>query len=228
MKTETIIKIAISVLLTQILLVSCSPSSINIQSNNKIENTFSLPDTNVSSVSVEENNNNYSDGIFELSKVMLGSEEGKKDRIQLIANKKYSVESKGEKYGTVPATWVFVGANKQIVSNFKKNSSELFGIEKNASSGSQGCFLPILQNTEFYSDDFEGRFFCFDDTTKDIEKLSFTNKLSDLTYDGMNVVDILSKNFECVETENGLIKINDEYVNVIYITDLDEILRRQR
>ena len=228
MKNISKILISIMLMLCLLLTISCTESSINIQSNNKIENTFELPDTNVEQVSSIEDTANYANGIFELSKVIEGTEEEKKERITEIANKKYSLEKKGEKYGSTPATWVFVSSNKQIVSNFKKNSSEFFGIEKNASSGSQGCFLPILQNTEFYSDDFEGRFFCFDDTTKDIEKLAFTNKISDLTYDGMNVLDILKKQFEVDITDNGLIKIDDSYVNIIYITDLDEILKRQR
>ena len=63
-------------------------------------------------------------------------------------------------YGRTPVSWIYVEPNKQIISNWKPHQSKQFAASQNVSSGSKGCFLPILSNTNDTGSDYEGRFLC--------------------------------------------------------------------
>lgn len=159
---------------------------------------------------------------FKLTEIVYCDESGKASRQSQI----YSVmNAKKWTYGRTPVEWVFVEANKQLVSNYKPNGSKKYAVTENASSGERGCFVPILSGTENYGDNYEGRFFCFDDTTKDPTNLPFTNRIADLLYDGRPVGEILGKVMDITYTQYGIIETNNGLLNVIYATDLDEIIK---
>ena len=128
-------------------------------------------------------------------------------------------------YGKTPMSWEFIPANKQIVYNYAPNSSTHFAIKHKASSGEKGCYLPVLKDTDNYDEDYEGRFFCFEDyTKKSPEEMSFANTLKSLNYNGLSVYDILSKKYVIEDINKAVFKANGTYVNVVYVTELDEIL----
>ena len=159
---------------------------------------------------------------FKLTEIVYGDEANKNKRQAQV----YSVmNSKKWVYGRTPVEWIFVEANKQIVSNYKPNGSKKYAVTENVSSGERGCFVPILSGTENYGDNYEGRFFCFDDTTKDPTNLPFTNKIADMMYDGRPVGEILGKVMDINYTQYGIIETDKGLVNIIYATDLDEIIK---
>lgn len=167
--------------------------------------------------------NKVVDPNFKLTNIVYGDEEGKTKRQNQIYN---DMSNKKWVYGRTPVEWVFVEANKQIVSNYKPNGSKKYAITENASSGERGCFLPILSGTENYGESYEGRFLCFDDTTKDPENLPFTNEITEMMYDGKKIKDILGKVMNVNLTQFGIIRTNEGLLNVIYATDLDEIIKK--
>lgn len=171
---------------------------------------------------IAKDNKTTTKGDFKLTEIVYGDEAGKTSRQVQI----YSVmNSKKWVYGKTPVEWVFVEANKQLVSNYKPNGSKKYAVTKNVSSGARGCFVPILSGTENYGDNYEGRFFCFDDTTKDPTNLPFTNKIADMLYDGKPVGEILGKIMNINYTQYGIIETDKGLLNVIYATDLDEIIK---
>ena len=161
-------------------------------------------------------------GDYKLTEIAYGDEAGKAARQGQIYN---VMNAKKWVYGRTPVEWVFVEANKQLVSNYKPNGSKKYAVTENASSGDRGCFVPILSGTENYGDNYEGRFFCFDDTTKDPTNLPFTNKIADMLYDGKPVGEILGKVMNINYTQYGIIETDKGLLNVIYATDLDEIIK---
>lgn len=188
----------------------------NIQASTT-ENKTVDDTTNDNILEKRKTNNN-----FKLTEIAYCDEASKASRQSQI----YSVmNSKKWTYGRTPVEWVFVEANKQLVSNYKPNGSKKYAVTENASSGERGCFVPILSGTENYGDNYEGRFFCFDDTTKDPTNLPFTNKIADMLYDGRPVGEILGKVMDITYTQYGIIETDKGLLNVIYATDLDEIIK---
>ena len=225
MKTKFNIKNTSSILIVvfvSIVLFSCTKESKVAQSPTpRNKKTMTSTQDNQSS----QNNKNGTinkDNNFKLTEIVYCDETGKISR----QNQIYSVmSSKKWVYGRTPIQWVFVEANKQLVSNYKPNGSKKYAVTENVSSGERGCFVPILSGTENYGDNYEGRFFCFDDTTKDPTNLPFTNKIADMMYDGRPVGEILGKVMDINYTQYGIIETDKGLVNIIYATDLDEIIK---
>ena len=75
------------------------------------------------------------------------------------------------------------------------------------------------------SNEFDGRFYCFEDYKKiEPENMLFDNSLHVLKYRDMPVEDILRMGFDITKTQNGLLKVGNSYINIVYVTDLDKIL----
>lgn len=187
-------------------------------------NSTNITNDNLSQGTIqnETSKNSITNSNFKLTEFVYGDEAGKASRQSQI----YSVmNAKKWNYGRTPIEWVFVEANKQLVSNYKPNGSKKYAITENVSSGERGCFAPILSGTENYGDKYEGRFFCFDDTTKDPTNLPFTNKIAEMYYDGRPVGEILGKVMDITYTQYGIIETKNGLLNVIYATDLDEIIK---
>ena len=128
-------------------------------------------------------------------------------------------------YGMTPCEWIKLDANVQIICNNRPNTSEDFSIKTKSSTGSKGCFLPVFIKTNSFGNDYDGRFYSFLDYSKKLpEEMLFSNSLEKLEYQGQKIIDILSKKYNIEKFENGIIKANGEYVNVVYIDELDNIL----
>ena len=204
--------------------------NINILSCTKEEKIAQSPTPrNKSSINTKDNESNATlnekkarNTNFKLTEIVYGDEKGKAARQSQIYSE---MGTKKWVYGRTPVEWVFVEANKQLVSNYKPNGSKKYAVTENASSGERGCFVPILSGTDNYGDNFEGRFFCFDDTTKDPTNLPFSNKIADMSYDGKTVGEILGKVMDITYTQYGIIETENGLLNVIYATDLDEIIK---
>lgn len=140
------------------------------------------------------------------------------------------VENKGWTYGKSPISWVYVRPNTRIVSNYRPNGSLKYSIKGNAMSGEYGCFIPIFSNTNNVDEYYEGRFYCFDDYTKDTpNSFRWTNGLNDLKVEGFKVLDILKLKYpDLVELKKGLYQNLDEYINIVYVEELYEILNNNR
>ena len=130
------------------------------------------------------------------------------------------------KYGHTPIEWLYIKPNVQIISNYKPNSSKNFSSIKNASSGSLGCYLTIFSgNTTAYGDDYEARFYCFEDYgKKSPEDMNFKDSFSDFTYKNKNILEILKYRYDINNISKGVFKIGDNYINVIYVEELEDIL----
>ena len=129
------------------------------------------------------------------------------------------------KYGMVPITWIYVAPNTQIISNYKPNTSAKFAYKLKVSSGEKGCYIPVFSKCECVGKDYEGRFYCFEDyTKKSPEELTFGNKFRDLMYGNYNVQELLAKKYEITELSKGVVMADDVYVNVVYVTELDDII----
>lgn len=128
-------------------------------------------------------------------------------------------------YGMTPCEWIKLEPNVQIICNNRPNTSENFSIKTKSSTGSKGCFLPVFIKTNSFGNDYDGRFYSFVDYNKKLpEEMLFSNSLEKLEYQGQKIIDILSKKYNIEKFENGIIKANGEYVNVVYIDELDNIL----
>ena len=136
----------------------------------------------------------------------------------LVVNKEWT-------YGMSPVEWVYIPPNVQIVSNYKPNSSNDYSIRARKMSGERGCYMPVLSKTEMLSNDYDGRLYCFDDYKKiPPTEFRFKNSLNDLKYSEMTIEEILSKAYDLTKTSNGLLKIGDSFINVVYVTVLDDII----
>ena len=132
-------------------------------------------------------------------------------------------------YGRTPATWVYVDPNKQLISNWKPHQSKTFAMSKEVSSGSKGCFVPILSGTNDFGTDYEGRFLVFADAKRNTpEEMTrwFTNGIKDLTYRGYNVEDLLSRRYFIDTISKGISKADGTYINVVYCSELDDIIKQ--
>lgn len=129
------------------------------------------------------------------------------------------------KYGMTPCEWVYIEPGIQLISNYKPNTSAHYSINSKVSSGLKGCFVPIFTKTETIGDDYDGRIYIFEDYSKEVpENMLFSNKLSSVKYRGVAVSEILKSNMNLTETNNGILKSGDSYLNIIYATDLDKFL----
>ncbi len=115
--------------------------------------------------------------------------------------------------------------NTQIICNNSPNRSELYAYKFSASSGSKGCYMPIFSRGESYGQDWDGRLYSFDDYKKTApEEMKFDNKFEDLKYGDYSVKELLSRKYDIETVADGVVKANGTYVNVIYVSELDEII----
>lgn len=128
-------------------------------------------------------------------------------------------------YGRTPITWVFVKPNTQIISNNSPNMSKAFSYKVGASSGPKGCYMSIFSKGESFGDDWDGRLYTVEDYTKTPpERLDFDPIFDTLKYGDYNIKELLEKRYKIEEVNEGLVKANDVYVNIIYVSELDEII----
>lgn len=128
-------------------------------------------------------------------------------------------------YGMTPLEWIFVEPNNQLISNNKPNSSPLFAYKSGASSGSKGCFIPVFSRCDSLGSDYEGRVYAVDDYTKSTpENMLWANKFTDMVYEGHRVIDILADKYEVDENDEHIAKVDNTYINVVYVSELDDIL----
>ena len=136
-----------------------------------------------------------------------------------------SVELYDWEYGRTPITWVYVLPNTQLISNNSPNMSPHFSYKVGATSGSKGCYMSIFSKCDTKGDDWDGRLYSVEDYTKSApENLDFDPIFDKLTYGEHNVKELLSKRYNIEDVTQGLIKANGEYVNIIYISELDDII----
>mgnify|MGYP006916053788 CR=1 FL=1 len=129
------------------------------------------------------------------------------------------------KYGRTPCEWIFVEPNTQLISNYRPNSSVKYSINSRVSSGEKGCYIPIFIETEMKGDGFDARFYVYDDYTKGKpDDMLFSNTLDSLTYQGKTIEEILMSSKKLSKTKNGILVDHNNYINIVYVTDLDKIL----
>ena len=223
------------ILLIVVMIVFCSSCSKNIR-----KSTFVKPDESAILESmeakkrIEEVNEKLknkhiiatlSEGVAKNDNMSVAvGETNEKATKEMIGNVYYYREKNKWIFGIIPVTWIYVEPNKQIVSNYKPNGSAKYSIPEGAMSGKDGCFLPIFSGTENYNKYFEGRFCCFEDTRHNPKNFKYTNTLKDVMYKGMSVYDILDKYYQFDELENGLLDTDAGLINIIYASELNEIL----
>ena len=135
------------------------------------------------------------------------------------------VDTVGWTYGMTPCEWIYIEPNIQLVSNYKPNSSPNYAVRSKVSSGLKGCYIPVFIKTEMLSNEYDGRFYVFEDYTKITpDNMLFSNSLRDIKYKNFAIEDILKLKINLERTENGLLKNGNQYVNIVYVTDLDNIL----
>ena len=128
-------------------------------------------------------------------------------------------------YGRTPCEWIFVEPGIQLISNYRPNSSVQYAINKRVSSGDKGCYIPVFTSTEMKGDGYEARFYVFEDYTKDRpDNMLFDNTLDSLTYNGKTIEEILMNHKKLSKTKNGILVDGSNYINIVYVTDLDKML----
>ena len=151
-----------------------------------------------------------------------------KEKHQTLAapsSEKNVIDLKSWEYGRTPIIWIYVAPNTQIICNNSPNRSQNFGYKVGASSGSKGCYMTIFSKGESYGADWDGRFYCFEDYKKsNPEDMKFDTKFADLKYGDYNIKELLSKKYQLEDISDGVVKANGTYVNVIYVSELDEII----
>ncbi len=144
---------------------------------------------------------------------------------ELPFSEKNVVDLKAWEYGRTPIAWIYVAPNTQIISNNSPNRSANFGYKVGASSGSKGCYMTIFSKGECHGADWDGRMYCFEDYKKTTpEEMKFDTKFEDLKYGEYNVKELLSKRYKLEEVTSGVYKANGTYINVIYVSELDDII----
>lgn len=139
------------------------------------------------------------------------------------------VEINDWEYGRTPLEWIYVKPNTQIICNNTPNNSINFSYKKQASSGSKGCFMPVFTNSKSFSDDYDGRFYSIYDYTKYQPREMYwsdTATFESLIYKGYQVKELLQKKYDVVRITRNLIMIGDTYVNIVYVSELDEIIEK--
>lgn len=129
------------------------------------------------------------------------------------------------RYGMTPCEWVYIEPGIQLVSNYRPNTSALFSVNSKVSSGLKGCYIPVFTRTDMMSNDYDGRFYVFSDYQKETpDNMLFNNSLANIYYKGQSVEEILMRYMNLTKTSNGLLKNGDEYINIVYVTDLDKFI----
>ena len=130
----------------------------------------------------------------------------------------------GWKYGITPIIWKYVAPNTKLISNTKPNSSETFGNRVCATSGEYGCFIPCFAKNVPEGANWTGALCCFEELKDDPYNYTYETGLSDITYKDIKVSELLLKNADATEVTIGLWTLNGEYINIIYVDELDEII----
>ncbi len=129
------------------------------------------------------------------------------------------------RYGMTPCEWVYIEPGIQLISNYRPNTSALFSVNSKVSSGLKGCYIPVFTRTDMMSNDYDGRFYVFSDYQKETpDNMLFNNSLANIYYKGQSVEEILMRSMNLTKTSNGLLKNGDEYINIVYVTDLDKFI----
>lgn len=129
------------------------------------------------------------------------------------------------KYGRTPCEWIFVEPGKLLISNYRPNSSEKYSVKTKVSSGEKGCYIPIFIDTDKTGNDYEARFYVYEDYSKTKpDDMMFSNTLDSLTYEGKSIEEILKSKMKLSKAKNGLLVDEGVYINIVYVTDLDKIL----
>ena len=153
----------------------------------------------------------------------------KHQSLAVPSSEKNVIDLSGWEYGRTPITWIYVAPNTQIISNNSPNRSANFGYKLSASSGEKGCYMTIFSKGESRGADWDGRFYCFEDYKKTSpEEMKFDTKFSDLKYGDYNVKELLSKRYKIEDVSDGIVKANGTYVNVIYVSELDDIIESMK
>lgn len=137
------------------------------------------------------------------------------------------VEINAWEYGKTPLEWIYVKPNTQIICNNTPNNSVNFSYKKQASSGSKGCFMPIFIKSNSVGDDYDGRLYSIYDYTKREPKemlWSDTATFESLVYRDYQVKELLEKKYDVERVTRNIMKVKDTYVNIVYVTELDEII----
>ena len=139
------------------------------------------------------------------------------------------LNNKGWTYGKSPVSWIYVRPNTKIVSNYRPNGSVKYQITSDATSGEYGCYLPIFSGTNNVDEYYEGRFYCYDDYSKSTpDGFRFTNGLEDFKLEGIKILDILKYKYpEMLELKKGLYMNGEEYINIVYVKDIYDILNNK-
>ena len=139
------------------------------------------------------------------------------------------LNNKGWTYGKSPVSWIYVRPNTKIVSNYRPNGSIKYQITSDATSGEYGCYLPIFSGTNNVDEYYEGRFYCYDDYSKSTpDGFRFTNGLEDFKIEGIKILDILKYKYpEMLELKKGLYMNGEEYINIVYVKDIYDILNNK-
>ena len=58
--------------------------------------------------------------------------------------------------------------------------------------------------------------------------MSFNNKFENLVYKDYKVIDILKEKYEIGKISAGIWAANGEYINVVYISELEEIIKNMK
>ena len=153
----------------------------------------------------------------------------KHQSLAVPSSEKNVIDLSGWEYGRTPITWIYVAPNTQIINNNSPNRSANFGYKLSASSGEKGCYMTIFSKGESHGADWDGRFYCFEDYKKtEPEDMMFDTKFEDLKYGEYNIKELLSKRYKIEEVSDGVIKANGTYVNVIYVSELDDIIESMK
>lgn len=153
----------------------------------------------------------------------------KHQSLAVPSSEKNVIDLSAWEYGKTPIEWIFVAPNTQIISNNSPNRSANFGYKLSASSGAKGCYMTIFSRGESHGADWDGRFYCFEDYKKTApEDMKFDTKFADLKYGDYKIKELLSKRYKIEEVSDGVIKANGTYVNVIYVSELDDIIESMK
>lgn len=196
-----------------------------VLSTNEINETDELAETSV--VEIEDNSSKTND-----IETGASSETIKSVDLSLVVDEddrvfhgNINIDTTLWEYGRTPCDWVYIEPGIQLVSNYKPNTSKLYSVKSKISSGLKGCFIPIFSRTDTMSNEYDGRFYCFEDYSKEKpEKMFFNTTLNGVMYKGLKVADILKMMPGVTEINNSIYQVNGQYINVIYATDLDKIL----
>ena len=89
--------------------------------------------------------------------------------------------------------------------------------------------MTIFSRGKSHGADWDGRFYCFEDYKKTApEDMKFDTKFADLKYGDYKIKELLSKRYKIEEVSDGVIKANGTYVNVIYVSELDDIIESMK